>query len=117
ECMQDVRGGEGKQKIAGEESKLNKHDLGVVQIEDILEMRNQNVIQRRDKAPEKEQDGHHGESGEVGFIGSLPCGRRGRRRAYVCHKVVVYPFSVCLTCTDVSRCQPKRMPQLGNSHY
>src|SRR5262249_6673912 len=57
-------------------------------------MRGQNVIQRRDKAPEEEQNSHHGESGEIGFVASLPCGRRARRRAYVWHKLVRHPFKL-----------------------
>src|SRR5215470_2345907 len=57
-------------------------------------MRDQNVIQRRDKAPEEKQNSHHGKSGEVGLVGALPCGRRGRRRAYVCHKLVRHPFKL-----------------------
>ncbi|MND40510.1 hypothetical protein D3C80_312500 [compost metagenome] len=42
-------------EIGTEEAKLNEHRLRVVQREDVLQMRNENVVQAGDKAPHEEQ--------------------------------------------------------------
>ena len=45
----------GEQEIRRKEGKLHQHDLCVIEVENILQVRDQNVIQAGKKSPGKEQ--------------------------------------------------------------
>ncbi len=83
-----LRGREGKQKVTSEKSKLNEHDLGVIQIKDALKVRDKDVIQGCNKTPEEEQNGHHRKSGGVALVGTLFLHGRCISRTYICHESI-----------------------------
>ncbi len=45
-------------KISTKETELHQHGLGVVKIKRVLQERNQNIIENRNKAPKEKQTGH-----------------------------------------------------------
>jgi hypothetical protein len=52
--------GQRKYEIRGKERKLDQHHFRVVQIENGLQMRDQNVVQRGEESPHEEQRGDRG---------------------------------------------------------
>ena len=51
-------------RISGKEAKLNQHRLGIVELENIFQMRNQNVVHAGNKTHHEEQGGQHSK-GEI----------------------------------------------------
>ena len=67
--------------IRAKEDELYEHGFGVVEREDGLQMRDEDVIERCKKAPHEEERGDHRHGALVGFAGGIGCNRRA---AYVC---------------------------------
>jgi hypothetical protein len=51
--IDDLGGGYGEKKIRSKEGKLNEHDLGVIQVKNRLQVRDENVVETSQKAPHK----------------------------------------------------------------
>ena len=56
-------GGKREDEIAGEEEGLHQHDFGIVQREEMLQVRDQNVVEAGDESPQEEERNHHGKRG------------------------------------------------------
>ncbi|MCY1301919.1 hypothetical protein D9M70_515560 [compost metagenome] len=55
DALDERAGGQRDDEIGAEEAELDQHRLRVVEREDVLQMRDQNVVQARDEAPHEEQ--------------------------------------------------------------
>jgi hypothetical protein len=63
--LHDFAGGHRKHEIPRKESELDEHNLGVVQAENGLEMRDQDVVQAGHEAPHEEERGNHRHRGGI----------------------------------------------------
>ena len=64
----------GDHKIGAEEGELDQHHLGIIQLEEIFQMRDEDIVQNSDKSPRNKQDGDHRHRSLVRCDRSLGCG-------------------------------------------
>ncbi len=59
--LNQLGGGLREDKVTAEEREIDQLGLGVVQLEDLLEMRDERIVQRGEKAPHEEERCHDGQ--------------------------------------------------------